>query len=82
VSFGSVLRGAGGSDSNASATGQGEGDAVEGRPGGGGARAAGAQTDEAVQKVAVYLNRLSDYLYVIARHCNRLAGVDDDLWSK
>jgi len=80
-----VLRGAGGDDSKASSTGPGDGDPVEGRTSGGDARAggaAGAEMDEAVQKVAVYLNRLSDYLFVIARHCNRLAGVEDDLWSK
>lgn len=28
----------------------------------------------------VYLNRLSDYLFVLARYCNQLAGVADDIW--
>ena len=80
-----LLRGADSGDAKQGATGRGEGGAAEGRLGGGRARegrAAGAEIDEAVQKTAVYLNRLSDYLYVIARHCNRLAGVKDDLWSK
>ncbi|UCF89728.1 MAG: cob(I)yrinic acid a,c-diamide adenosyltransferase [Desulfobacterales bacterium] len=30
----------------------------------------------------VYLNRLSDYLFVLARHCNRLMDVADILWRK
>ena len=29
-----------------------------------------------------YLNRLSDLLFVMARHLNRRAGVDDVLWQK
>ena len=29
-----------------------------------------------------YLNRLSDLLFVMARHLNRNAGVDDVLWQK
>ena len=29
-----------------------------------------------------YLNRLSDLLFVMARHLNRSAGVDDVLWQK
>jgi cob(I)alamin adenosyltransferase len=29
-----------------------------------------------------YLNRLSDLLFVIARHLNQTAGVDDVLWQK
>jgi cob(I)alamin adenosyltransferase len=31
--------------------------------------------------VIVYLNRLSDLLFVAARHANHLAGRDDVLWS-
>jgi cob(I)alamin adenosyltransferase len=30
----------------------------------------------------MYLNRLSDYLFVFARHCNRIAGVADIPWRK
>ena len=40
------------------------------------------QTPEAYQAVLVYLNRLSDYLFVLARYCNHLAGEADILWSK
>ena len=37
--------------------------------------------DEAINPVAVrYLNRLSDLLFVMARHLNRTAGVPDVLW--
>jgi cob(I)alamin adenosyltransferase len=39
------------------------------------------QTPEAYQAVLVYLNRLSDYLFVLARYCNHLAGEADILWS-
>jgi cob(I)alamin adenosyltransferase len=28
-----------------------------------------------------YINRLSDYLFVLARYCNYMAGVDDEIWS-
>ena len=28
-----------------------------------------------------YLNRLSDYLFVLARHCNRIHGLTDTLWE-
>lgn len=30
----------------------------------------------------IYLNRLSDYLFALARHCNRIAGVNEVLWQK
>lgn len=29
-----------------------------------------------------YLNRLSDYLFVLARYCNRISGVTDILWKE
>ena len=35
---------------------------------------------EGAQQLLVYLNRLSDYFFVLARHCNLLAGVKDELW--
>jgi cob(I)alamin adenosyltransferase len=37
--------------------------------------------DEQVQRAIVYLNRLSDYLFVLARHLNRAQGVDDVRWN-
>ena len=38
---------------------------------------------EPVGKLArQYLNRLSDYLFIIARVCNQRAGRDDVLWQK
>jgi cob(I)alamin adenosyltransferase len=30
----------------------------------------------------VYLNRLSDYLFVLARYCNLIQGVSDTLWKQ
>ncbi len=32
---------------------------------------------QALQPTLVYLNRLSDYLFAVARRCNQLAGIDD-----
>jgi cob(I)alamin adenosyltransferase len=32
--------------------------------------------------ILVYLNRLSDYLFVCARYCNHLAGVADIPWQR
>ena len=40
------------------------------------------QRPEAYQAILVYLNRLSDYLFVLARYCNHLAGEADVLWKK
>lgn len=28
-----------------------------------------------------YVNRLSDYLFILSRHCNHLAGIDDICWT-
>ena len=33
------------------------------------------------EAILVYVNRLSDYFFVLARYCNHLAGVEDDLWQ-
>lgn len=42
-----------------------------------------AEGAEAVPpSVLVYLNRLSDYLFVCARYCNHLAGVADVPWQR
>lgn len=32
------------------------------------------------QRLLVFLNRLSDYLFVLARHCNHIRGVADKPW--
>ena len=37
---------------------------------------------EQLQKALIYLNRLSDYLFVLARECNRLHGLSDIPWKK
>lgn len=34
------------------------------------------------QIALVYLNRLSDYLFVLARYCNHIQGVSDTLWKQ
>ncbi|GBC61604.1 ATP:cob(I)alamin adenosyltransferase [Desulfonema ishimotonii] len=35
---------------------------------------------EHLREALVYINRLSDYLFVLARYCNHLAGVADVPW--
>lgn len=48
-------------------------------------KAASVETDtsfEQIRQTVVYLNRLSDYLFVLARYCNRLQGITDILWKK
>jgi cob(I)alamin adenosyltransferase len=37
---------------------------------------------ESLRGVIVFLNRLSDYLFVLARYCNLVMGVPDTLWNK
>jgi cob(I)alamin adenosyltransferase len=37
---------------------------------------------EQLKGVIVFLNRLSDYLFVLARYCNAIAGVADVPWKK
>ncbi|WP_319521577.1 cob(I)yrinic acid a,c-diamide adenosyltransferase [uncultured Desulfosarcina sp.] len=44
---------------------------VESESGGGG---------ETMTHILVFLNRLSDYLFVLARYCNHLSGKGDLLW--
>ena len=34
------------------------------------------------QLALVYLNRLSDYFFVVARYCNHTQGVSDTLWKQ
>jgi len=34
--------------------------------------------DEALESVAVYLNRLSDFLFCVARHCNAATGTPEE----
>jgi cob(I)alamin adenosyltransferase len=44
--------------------------------------AAEDKAEEQIRHILVYLNRLSDYLFVLARHCNQSAGVGDIVWNK
>lgn len=32
--------------------------------------------------LSAYINRLSDYLFILARHFNHLAGVEEIIWNK
>jgi cob(I)alamin adenosyltransferase len=43
--------------------------------------AAAGERDDDLRHGMEYLNRLSDYLFVLARTCNRLAGVDEVAWE-
>ena len=40
------------------------------------------QVPDSFRLLLVYLNRLSDYLFVLARHCNHIAGEDDLIWKR
>jgi cob(I)alamin adenosyltransferase len=40
------------------------------------------KTARQFQIALVYLNRLSDYLFVLARYCNHIQGVSDTLWKQ
>lgn len=46
---------------------------------------AGAMTEEEkspqIEHLMIYLNRLSDFLFVLARYCNAIHGLPDVLWS-
>ncbi len=39
-----------------------------------------AKAAEPYQRLLVYLNRLSDYLFVLARQCNHIHGISDKPW--
>ena len=34
-----------------------------------------------LREVIIYLNRLSDYLFVLGRYCNYLSNVPDEIWK-
>ena len=40
------------------------------------------ETTDQLQMALIYLNRLSDYLFVLARECNRRHGHSDITWKK
>jgi cob(I)alamin adenosyltransferase len=40
------------------------------------------QTPDPYQRALIYINRLSDYLFVFARYCNHLFETPDKLWEK
>jgi cob(I)alamin adenosyltransferase len=37
---------------------------------------------EQYRNAQIYLNRLSDYFFVIARYCNHISGTAEKLWKK
>ncbi|MBT4160376.1 MAG: cob(I)yrinic acid a,c-diamide adenosyltransferase, partial [Gammaproteobacteria bacterium] len=41
-----------------------------------------AETEDVNATALEFLNRLSDYLFVLARSCARITGVDEVLWEK
>ena len=41
----------------------------------------GIASGEAATGIMPFLNRLSTYLYVLARHCNRVQGIPDTPWK-
>jgi cob(I)alamin adenosyltransferase len=40
------------------------------------------QTPDSYQQALIYINRLSDYLFVVARYCNYLFDAPEKLWQK
>jgi cob(I)alamin adenosyltransferase len=44
--------------------------------------AAAASPADPLQRSIVYLNRLSDYLFVLARYLNRIQGIEERLWKR
>ncbi len=40
-----------------------------------------AEPAEPLSRAIIYLNRLSDYFFVLARHINRTQGIEDCLWK-
>lgn len=41
----------------------------------------GKPVTETLHNILVFLNRLSDYLFVLARYLNREHGIEDRLWK-
>lgn len=39
------------------------------------------KSSQQLLQISAYLNRLSDFLFVLARYCNRLVGVPDIMWK-
>jgi cob(I)alamin adenosyltransferase len=44
--------------------------------------AAEGEKSAADRRLLVYMNRLSDYLFVLSRYCNRIMGVQEILWKR
>ncbi len=40
-----------------------------------------AGSDSNLENLLVYINRLSDYLFVLARYCNQASGARDPVWQ-
>ena len=40
------------------------------------------QAPDSYQRALIYINRLSDYLFVVARYCNHLFDAPEKLWEK
>ncbi len=38
--------------------------------------------EDDLQPARVYINRLSDYFFVLARYCNQITGVPDVVWKR
>ncbi len=41
-----------------------------------------SQTETVEEHIVIYLNRLSDFLFVLARHANHQQGISDPIWQK
>ena len=45
-------------------------------------RGSPSESTEQLWLALVYLNRLSDFFFVVARHINRICGIEDRLWKR
>lgn len=41
-----------------------------------------AEPSDSLSNILVFINRLSDYLFVLARYCNHIKGDGDMLWNR
>jgi len=39
-------------------------------------------SDRQLRTALVFMNRLSDYLFVVARYCNKMGGTEEKIWVR
>ena len=46
------------------------------------AESPGDRPDKELRTALVFMNRLSDYLFVVARYCNNMGGTEEKIWGQ